>query len=132
LISIMLLGIGAVSLMMGLATAIRAGDSHRQLAEADTALVQVVTAAVDANQLTYLPCATAAQYNSAMVRPSGWGAADLSVTAVQYWNGSGFQAGCLDNDANAGTYARLQQLTIKAINPKGRGTHTITVVKRGS
>ncbi|MCU1346263.1 MAG: hypothetical protein JWL70_2529 [Acidimicrobiia bacterium] len=135
LVAIMLLGIGGVALMVGLATVIKSGRSHRGLAEDDVALVLAATAATDEAQVPYIPCATAAQYSSAALRPVGWSASDLSVSAIQYWTGTGFQpsvAACMDNDAAAGPFARLQLLTIRAVNPNGGAVHTINVVKRDS
>ncbi len=135
LVSITLLGIGGVALMLGLGTVIKTGDINRQLAEADVALVLAATAATDESQVAYIPCGTPAQYNTASPRPDGWSATDLSITAVQYWNGTTFQplvSACLDNDALAGNLTRVQHLTIRAIHPDGGATRTITIAKRGS
>ena len=133
LVSIMLLGIGSSALLMSMATLIQSGDRHHQLVETDAAMAQLATALVDNSQVAYVNCASPAEYNSATPLPTGWSATDLLVTAVRFWNGTGFvTTPCLDTDEYAGTYARVQELTIRASNPKSGASHSITVVKRGS
>jgi len=57
-------------------------------------------------------------------RPPAWTDSRLSVTGVQFWNGTTFGATCLES---AGL--TLQLVSLKVISPDGRVTETLDVVK---
>jgi type II secretory pathway pseudopilin PulG len=132
LISIMLLGIGSAAILTSMGTLARASDQHRQLVDVDAALVQAADSAIDDTALPYNGCATPAEYNAVLPRPTGWTNLALSITTVEYWNGTTFGATCYDDDTDVGSIARVQRITINAVNANGRGSHSLATVKRGS
>src|SRR5271170_2228133 len=106
LFAIIILGIASVSLLIAFATSISASATHRSLASFDTAIRSASQQAISqiqqqANPL-FATCASLSYYQTV-----GQGAPTFNipgytarVTAVQYWNGTGFtttQSSCVAN-----------------------------------
>jgi hypothetical protein len=62
--------------------------------------------------------------------PNGLTADRVTVTSVQYWDGSTFQPKCYD--VTVGSYVRLQEITLAIESVDGRVRQSVTVLKRGS
>lgn len=127
LVTVAILGIGVVSIVFAMGSAITASDAHRKQSTVETVLRNYAEALEDPS-VAYVPCAPASAYAS----PPGFTApANFAVEVVQvrYWNGeqdAQFLATCPDPDRGA------QLLTIRARSDDERGRKTLNVVKRAS
>jgi type II secretory pathway pseudopilin PulG len=134
LVATVILGIGVVAILTGLLTFISSADRHRRLADSNTVLLRAADAVIDPARNAYTNCATTVSYNptAGFSVPSGWTPAAVSITSVQYWDGSQFQAVCYDADPNIGSMVRLQQIGLRVASPDGRANVTLNIVKRGT
>jgi len=127
LISVVLLGIGAVAVLTATAATIRSATAHDQVA---TAQAQLADAGDILTDVTYSggdphydDCATPANYNTRLANDWPTQAAswpDVVVVDVQFWNGSGWGAPCAGGE--------MQRITLQA-TVDGH-TRELTVVKR--
>lgn len=124
MITIVIAGIAFVSLLTGLATAIRLSGTHRGQANANVVLV---SAADSVKSQTYVGCpaVTTSSYNptQGVTLPSGWSSSNVTILSVKGWNGTAFVA-CPATDQ------KLQLVTIKATTPNGESAEQVDVVKR--
>jgi type II secretory pathway pseudopilin PulG len=125
LMTMAIMAIAFVGILSGLATAIRLGGIHRGQANADVVLT---SAAESVKNQTYVPCPAVllTSYNPTLgvTLPSGWSSSNVTVTAVQKWNGTTFQASCPATDQG------LELITVTATTPDGKSTESIDVIKR--
>ena len=125
LMTIAILAVAFVGILAGLATAIRLSGIHRGQANADVVLT---SAAESVKKQTYVACPgvvlTSYTPTTGVTLPSGWSSSNVTVTAVQKWNGTSFQASCPATDQG------LELVTITAATPDGKSTESIDVVKR--
>jgi prepilin-type N-terminal cleavage/methylation domain-containing protein len=118
LLAVAIMGIAFAAIVGGMYTYVVASDVHRKQAVTGALLR---SAAEDLKTRPYVDCATPGQYAPTVPgAPSGYA---LSVTAVQYWNGSGFGGTC---PADTG----LQLLTLQVQSADRRSSETLGVVKR--
>lgn len=126
LITITVVGIAFVSLLAGLATAIRLSGTHRGQANADVVLV---SAAESVKNQSYVDCpvVTLLSYDptQGVTLPSGWSPSDVTITSVKGWDGTAFVSCPLID-------GKLQLITITATTPDGESTENVDVVKRSS
>jgi len=121
LITVSILGIAVVTLLVGLATAVRFSGTHRTYANTDVALGAAAESVKSAAPVDCPLSATA--YNAALssgnlgALPSPWKASNLKITARACSSG-------------ADTPLALQTITITATAPGGGSSDTIDVVKR--
>jgi len=126
LITIAILGIAFAGILAGLATAIRMSSIHRGQANADVVLVSSADA-VKSQAYVACPSVTTSSYSptSGVTLPSGWSASNITITSVQKWNGTSFQASCPATDQG------LELVTIKATSPdNGGSSEQVDVIKR--
>ena len=125
LMTIVILAVAFVGILSGLATAIRLSGIHRGQANADVVLT---SAAESVKNQTYIPCPavilTSYSPTSGVTLPTGWAASNVTVTSVQKWNGTSFQASCPSTDQG------LELVTITATTPDGKSSETVDVIKR--
>ena len=125
MMTVAILAVAFVGILAGLATAIRLSGIHRGQANADVVLT---SAAESVKNQTYIACPVVivTSYNptSGVTLPSGWSSSNVTITAVQKWNGTAFQASC------PGTDQGLELVTITATTPDGKSTESIDVLKR--
>jgi prepilin-type N-terminal cleavage/methylation domain-containing protein len=132
-ITIAIVGITFTAILGGMITAITVSSQHRKQATADTVARSAAEWIKDPAQNAYVNCAGTGSYSlSGLTVPTGYA---VSVTAVQYWNGtvpSGaayqptFQSGCPSSDQG------LQRITISATAPSSSATETVQVLKRAT
>jgi type II secretory pathway pseudopilin PulG len=125
LISMTILGITVVALVIGIGTSIVVSDTHRKEAVAGSAVrsyAEAIENSVDAASTSYGSCATPATYASTpgFTAPSGYTA---TVTAVTYWNGTGFATSCA---ADLG----VQRLALTVASADSRATERLVLVIR--
>jgi len=126
LMTIVIIGIAFTGILAGLATASRVSGIHRAQANADVVLSN---AAESVKKQTYVACplvdVTSYSPTSGVTLPTGWSASNVTITSIQKWNGSAFQASCPLTDQG------LQQVTIQVVTPtQPSTTETIDVIKR--
>jgi len=127
MVTISIMGIAFVSLLGGLATAIRLSGTHRGQANADVVLVSAVES-VKAQAYEPCPGASNSSYTPTqdVTLPSGWAASNVEVLSVSKWNDSTglFQTSCPATDHG------LQLVTIRVTTPDGSSSEQVDVVKR--
>jgi Tfp pilus assembly protein PilV len=130
LIAIVLLGIGVAGLLNVWGTSISLSLNGRETSTIAAIAVSAGEAVRDQNRNPYVNCASTGSY----VPTVGLGTAPgytITVTEVKSWDGDSFNGTCLDNTATYGTFARLQQITVKVTSAKdARVARTAVVVKR--
>jgi prepilin-type N-terminal cleavage/methylation domain-containing protein len=131
-VAISLLGLGVVAILGAYATLILSGDRARKFGDISTVVAAASAAVVDPGRNPYVPCATPASYDpvAGVTLPNGLTADRVTVTSVQYWDGSTFQPKCYD--VTVGSYVRLQEITLAIESVDGRVRQSVTVLKRGS
>jgi hypothetical protein len=133
LIAIMLLAIGGVTILAGLATAIRGSDTHQRQVQVDLALISAAERLKDPAVIR-VPCATiaTAPYLAAVRTaelPPGWDpVTTVRITAVRYSDGATFGTTCLDTDLLR-HHLTTQLVTITITSPDGRASESIVVAK---
>ncbi len=132
LMAMVILGIGVVGILSALATLLNTTSRHRQFANVANVLDSATAAIVDESRNPFVACATTSQYNpvNGVTLPSGWVASNVTVVAVRNWNGTSFIATC--PTVAPPTWFQMQQVDVRATSPDGRGTRTVTVVKRSA
>ncbi len=136
LVAVTILGIGAAAILGGLMLAVDSSTFARSQSGVQALLRSYGDALADAGDTTgtglyrYKACAVAGDFPAATAVPgvsvpSGWSAA---VTAVRYWNGTGFGTGC-----TTGSDTGVQRVTVSVTAPAGLYpslTRTLDVVVR--
>jgi Tfp pilus assembly protein PilE len=122
LIAVVIIGIAMVAIIGGLVTSVVMSDIHRKQATAGSAVrdyAETIENYVAAGN--YIACQSAANYTGAVgfIKPCY----TPSVTAVSYWNGSGWVSAC-------GTDVGLQQLTVQVASSDGRASERLVIVVR--
>jgi type II secretory pathway pseudopilin PulG len=124
LISLTILGTTVVALVAGIGTSIVVSDTHRKEAVAGAVVrsyAEAIESSVNAGATSYVACPTLATYGSGFVAPTGYTPA---VTAVTYWNGTGFDATSCSADFG------VQQLSLKVTSADARATERLVLVIR--
>jgi prepilin-type N-terminal cleavage/methylation domain-containing protein len=125
LVAIMIMGVGVVVLLGGLATSIRMSALHREQALAGAqvrAYAEAIETTVAASPSSYVVCAGTATYGATYVPGPTYTA---RVTAVRYWDGSAFVTTCAP-----ATDSGVQQLTLSVSSADGFVDETLVVVIR--
>jgi type II secretory pathway pseudopilin PulG len=126
LVAMSILGVAVVALVSGIGTSVLVSDVHRKEATAGAVVRsygEAIAASVDASTSGYdATCAGASAYLSpaGFVAPSGFTA---TVTAISYWNGSGFVSTC---SADAG----VQKLSLLVTSSDNRAKESLSVIIR--
>jgi prepilin-type N-terminal cleavage/methylation domain-containing protein len=122
LIALAILGVAVAGVFTGVVVSIRGADTHRKATDAGV-LVRSYAEAVEAAVASggYTPTC-APTYASTFPVPAGY---TKAITAVSFWDGSGFPAAC-----NAAADVGLQQLTLEVSSNDGRGREQLVVVVR--
>lgn len=130
LISVMILGVAFAAILGGMATSINASDIHRQQSQVaavlDSAIERVkspTTAKVACAPKTQGAYVTAAQ---TAATDQGWAASRVTITLVEYWDGTTYGATCYDNPTNQ---LDLQRITLSVSDPQGRSPQTLSFIK---
>ena len=125
LVAVTILGIAFVAILAGLGAAASLSGRHRGQTNAS---VVVLSAADSVKNQTYVSCPTASSSSysptSGVTLPSGWSATNLTVSAIQFRNGSAWQASCPSTDQS------VQLVTVTATSPDGKSSQSVDVVKR--
>lgn len=130
LMTILIMGIAFVSILAGLGTAIALSGVHRGQANADVVIVSAADAVKSQTQNAYVACnlATTSSYSptTGVTLPSGWTAANLTITSVKGWNGTAF-ATC----TSGSTDNKIELVTVQAVTPGTPSTtESVDVLKR--
>lgn len=134
LITVVILGIAFVAILGSMGTSTAASGTHKRQVEANALLVSAADRLKSQAETPYVSCATPATASyvtsiqsvslptGAIVTPSS-----LTITAVNYWNGTDFASTNTCQDAVT-PRIREQQITIRAAS--GNVTESLTIVKR--
>ena len=123
MVATVILGIGVVGLLSGLAFLFTATDRHRDVAAANTELSRAMEVVADPLDTPFQPCAAAAAAYQLSARAKV--GAQVSVDAVQVWTAGGWAA------CGAAPTLPLQQVTVRATSADGSNQISMSVVKRG-
>jgi Tfp pilus assembly protein PilV len=141
LIAMVLLGVGAAAVLAGMATSTRASAAYENQTNAFNAL-GIASEAISSPDVAYDACTGSGTYADRVTtalagafpaefplakRPS------VSITSVQYWNGTGWDGTCRDSNPTAiPAFDRMQQLTLTATVPNSPKTYTVQIIKRAA
>ena len=131
LIAVALLGLAVATVIPSMLGSVRGSALQDRFAGARRWIMSAGDYAVS-EELPRIPCAHAADYLGPIQaaaqahRPDGWTDAQLSVTGVQYWDGTTFAATCVET---AALPLHLQQISLRVVSPDGRVVETLDVVK---
>ncbi len=149
LIAVMILGLVFVAVLSSMGTSTIASGLHRSQANAHAVLLSAVERLKSPTEVAYglrdaggqIVCpATAAPHDGAdfpdyltAIRsvpvPAGWDpVATISMPNVEYWDGTTFQSTCYDGTP----ILRLQLITITVVDPDGKVSESLDIVKRGT
>jgi prepilin-type N-terminal cleavage/methylation domain-containing protein len=151
LLSVVILGLAIVAMIGSMGTGMIASRTHRNQADASTVLVRAGERLKSNSTTPYAPCGTPASYTASVTGvtplPSNWTSGTISIpatyvdelgvtrTGVQYWDGTGFQDTCYDNQldssGNVTGILRLQQVRITVTSPDGKTSQSLSFLKRG-
>jgi prepilin-type N-terminal cleavage/methylation domain-containing protein len=124
MVATVILGIGVVGLLSGLAFLFTATNRHRDVASANTELSRAMEVVADPKQTPFdASCGAAATYQA--TARAQVGNDRVNVDAVQVWSGGGW-APC-----GATPDLPLQQVAIRVAAADGSGDLSMSVVKRG-
>lgn len=122
LVTVVLLGLGASAVAAAILVMVGVSSRHRDLSEA-AATVASAAELVASADTAWEPCATPGAYAAALAAaPRPASAPAPVVTAVRYWDGRGFAAGCQEA---AGFTTQL--LTVQVTN--GAAHEEVDIVK---
>lgn len=131
LIAIALLGIAFVAALGGMRLGLMGSQLQRSHADAGTVLVRAVEQ-VKAD--TYVPCATGSSSDylpdAQSAVPAGWAASAVSITSVEYWDGTDFDGNDCSVYEQVAPILRIQRITVQVTDPTGGATESMTFVKR--
>jgi type II secretory pathway pseudopilin PulG len=124
LMAIVIIALAASALLGALLTSVTGSVEHRSLSVDDTVLKGFAEAAKEQIELQstplYAPCAS----NYLITPPTFPTGYSATITAIQYWNISAFQASCPSTDRGA------QLITAKAVNSANGVSQTLSFVVR--
>jgi Tfp pilus assembly protein PilV len=125
LIAMTILGMTVVALVSGIGTSILVSDTHRKEAVAAAVVrsyAESIEASVSADPSSYDGrCPAVTTYGSTFAAPAGYTA---SVTAVTYWNGSGFDSASCSSDPG------IEKLSLRVTSSDSRATASMVLVIR--
>jgi prepilin-type N-terminal cleavage/methylation domain-containing protein len=127
LVTIVIVSIAFAAILGGMMTSIVVSDLHRKQATAD-ALARSAAEAMKDQSVALVPCAQPADYTGAL--PTGPAGYSVSVTTVEYWDGTlvtnpiGYNGSCPVDGRG------LQRVTISARSSDGAATETVQILKR--
>lgn len=132
LLAIMLMGIAFAAALGGMRVGLVGSAVHRSQATAETVLLSAMEKVK--SESTYKTCAVAndAAYlpDAQSVVPDGWDAGTVTITSVQYWNGSGFQSTDCETLEAIASILRIQLITVQVTSPDGEAVESMSFVKR--
>ena len=126
-VSMSLLGIVVVALLLAFATATTTSAQQQRQAIAD-ALVRNAAEVVSTAATTYITCATTTSYTGLPADPAGLVA--LTVTKVEYWDGSGPSPAANGFSTTCTSDRGLQRITLRAASSDGKVSESFVVIKR--
>jgi prepilin-type N-terminal cleavage/methylation domain-containing protein len=132
IMAIAIIGLTASALLGGLASGMISSGLHRQQTDVGAVLAAAGESVKDpavgrnpfvvgAGTATYSPTA------GVTLPSAAWSAANVVITAVQYWNGTAFQS--TSADASSGGVLKMQLITITVTSPNGQSAQTRSFVK---
>lgn len=134
LVAIAIIGIAFSGILGGLASVALGSRLHRERSELQVVLGSAAEAVRDPAAAPHVTCAAATEATylaaaRAIALPAGWTASStVDITAVRYWDGTGFGATCYDT-VPLGNLLRLQLVTVEVTSPDGRTSESTNVVK---
>lgn len=133
LISVTILGVAFAAILGGMATSINASDIHRQQSQVGAVLDSAIerlkapttakVACATATQATYLSAAQAAAV------AQGWAATRVTITSIEYWDGTAYAVGSANCYDNATNKLDLQRITLQVSDPQGRSPQSLSFIK---
>jgi type II secretory pathway pseudopilin PulG len=127
LFALVIIALSVSALLGALITAVATSGEHRSLSVEDTLLRSYVETAEYQIQVQSTPAPLFAQcaptYPITFSMPPGSSGYSVSITGVQYWNGSGFDSSCGSNDKKG-----VQLVTVSSTGPGA--TQTLSFVVR--
>lgn len=126
LVAMAIMSTAVIALVAGIGTAIRISDIHRKQATAGSyvrSYSEAVQSAIADTPTAYAACATSTTYQSAYTVPDPT-RYQAEITAVTYWDGTGFVATCPATDLG------LQRVSLRVRSLDGRASETLDVVIR--
>jgi type II secretory pathway pseudopilin PulG len=130
LISIVIMGIAVIALLGGLLGGALTSGINRQQTDVANVLASVQSSL---QAQPWHRCAHPAYDLSDVPLPRGWAPAALQITSMGFWNGTAFQATCIDPGITPDFFA-LQLVTVTVTSPVGgnsphRASQTRSFVK---
>jgi len=123
MIAIVIISVGVIAVVAGLATSIRMSDIHRKETTAGSTVRSYAEAIQNSVASSGYQASCTPTYGSSFTVPSGYTA---SITAVSFWNGSSFPS----TACNAATDQGLQQLTLSVAPGDTRVAEKLVIVVR--
>jgi type II secretory pathway pseudopilin PulG len=127
LFALVIIALSVSALIGALITAIETSGEHRSLSAEDTLLKSYAETAEYQiqTQSTPAPLFTecASSYPVVFAMPSGYPGYSVSISGIQYWNGSGFDSSCGSTDKTG-----VQLITVSSTGPGA--TQTLSFVVR--
>jgi type II secretory pathway pseudopilin PulG len=123
LVTITIMGLTVVAVLGAIGTSITLSDIHRKQAKAGAyvrAFAEAVETSVAKPQTGYTPCAGLPTYQSLYSVPAPFAA---TVTAVKFWNGATFAAGCSPDPG-------VQQVSLKVATSDNKVHETLDIIIR--
>lgn len=135
LIAIMIMGLAFTAALGGMRLGLMGSDVHRSQATAETVLLSAVekVKAQSGYQLCALPTnATYVGDARSAASAAGWSPSTVTITSVQYWNGTAFQGICSETASGPASFLRIQLVTMQVTSPAADATETMTFIKRAA
>jgi type II secretory pathway pseudopilin PulG len=135
LITVVVLAIGIVGLLPGMASSLRLGDHFAQQSKADQVLTQVIETLQNASYV----CGDATSYNLIATGLATTTGQLVTVDKLEYWRDAtplgpthvyGFGVAVCPLPPKDGPIFKTQRLTVTVASKDGRGKQTVEVVKR--
>ncbi len=130
-VALAVLGLVVASMVGGMATSIATSDIHRQQSETNAVLV---SAAEYVKNAVYQPCASSYPVADSAL-PSSWSTVpqDPVMTTVRSWNPVAltWDLPPICHDTDGSSLFAMQKVTINVIDPGGRASASLDIIKRG-
>jgi len=123
MIAIVIISVGVIAVVAGLATSIRMSDIHRKQTTAGSTVRSYAEAIQNSVLSSGYQASCTPTYASTFSTPSGY---TSSISTVKFWNGSSFPT----TACNAATDQGLQQLTLQVSSSDNRAVEKLVIVLR--
>jgi Tfp pilus assembly protein PilV len=125
MIAIVIIGIGVVAVVAGLATSIHMSDIHRKQATASATVRSFAEAIKNDVAISGYQSSCSPTYASTFAAPSA-SFATPQISVVRFWNGTSFPTGSCNAAADVG----VEQLTLTVSSTDGRVSEKLVIVVR--